>query len=258
MRITAVAVVVLALCAPRAVTAKSAGAQQWQPLVAGNSWSYGVTRDARVDGGAEPGQTVKLTGTGTTEVMGPSKLFRGADPVFEVVTSTEEKGARGQGRSTTQTSHISESRSGIYLHGQTLVGAPGVSTNLETYRPPLHLLLLPEVTGAGWTVGELRQGAMRMAMQGAIAGFENITTPTKQYQRCLKVRYTGTVTGSLSTGAADYPITRGSMEVIDWYAPGVGLVKETTQFRIQYTGAGKAAMTSTQSTTRILTRATVK
>jgi len=245
------------LLATRPVPAKSAR-QQWQPLTAGNKWSYSVAREARVVGGPEGPQSVKRTGTATTEILGPSKLFRGPDPVFEIVTTNKEQADRGPGRATTETKHIAERVGGLYLHGQLVVGAPGVSTNLETYNPPLHLLLLPETAGAKWPVGESRQGPMRLALRGEVVGFENVSTPTSTYAHCLKVRYTATVTGALPSATSARPITKGTMEIVDWYASGVGLVKETTQSRIQYRGAKNAILTSTQSTTRMLTKAEVK
>jgi len=247
--------VVLALSSGAA--GKAAG-DDWQPLEIGFSWSYGVARDNLITIGQQPGQTVHSTGTSKTEVMGRSKQFKGPGTILEVVSAYQEQASGGPARSVTVTNHLSKTEQGVFLYGQSTVGAPGVPSDLVTYRPPLQVFALPATPGLHWTVGAMRQGSMQLPTNAEVAGFESITGLTSKYDRCLKIHYTGTVSGSLPSPAGELPITGGSVDTTDYYAAGLGMVKEVSVVRVQFTLPNGMAGSSTQTTTRVLTKATVK
>jgi hypothetical protein len=84
-----------------------------------------------------------------------------------------------------------------------------------TYEPPKQYLPNPLVPGKKWEWSGNDPTQMERHEKNRVVGFENVTVAAGKF-RAMKV------TSEITSGAS--PMTKTS-----WYAPGVGLVKSTTE-----------------------------
>ena len=118
--------------------------------------------------------------------------------------------------------YFSASAEGIRVHA--VRGPDGV---LERYAPPLQHLPREVPAGAAWEMGTLRQQGLLFPTKGSIVGIERAVTDAGAFDNCLHVRFTvDSVGGSMAHNDATAKVKRGTSRIDDWYAPGVGLVRE--------------------------------
>lgn len=174
------------------------------PLAAGHRWYYDDT-----DTGA-----VSVTVTGKRQVDGAEAF---------VVRTEDSTG-------------IDEELYRRDAEGVVLLPGPDADP-LATAIGPLRLLRLPVVVGDRWTLVErvetqlpdldddlLPERAVLRA-DARVVGVESVTTPAATTAQAVHVRTTFVTTATLSTSGASVDITFTSD---DWYAPGVGLVRNVS------------------------------
>jgi len=90
------------------------------------------------------------------------------------------------------------------------------------------VILLPPAPKPGqrWDVGSFGMAGMKFDLRGEVLGFEDVRTPAGDFRRCLKLRFRGRVSGQLDVGGGSVPVENASFESVEWYAPGIGLVRE--------------------------------
>ncbi|MEP0765256.1 MAG: hypothetical protein HRF45_01770 [Fimbriimonadia bacterium] len=178
------------------------------PLTTGTSWLY------------EKRSNIASTVVGYgLEVVGQTELD--GKPAWEVVTTDADKGGRSLYRADAK---------GVYL---VAVGSPPTLLS-----PPMPLLIGPVKAGTKWSwSGEmpLSQGSIACKMEARVQGTERLLVLGKQ-EDCVKVE----TKSQLGSGKATISVVRTS-----WYAPGIGLVKEQTEYR-----DGKDRLTETVVLTR--------
>jgi hypothetical protein len=98
---------------------------------------------------------------------------------------------------------------------------------LERYAPPLQHLPRDVAAGAAWEMGTLRQQGLLFPTRGSIIGVERALTDAEAFDNCLHVRFTvDSVGGSMALNDAATKVKSGTSRIDDWYAPGIGLVRE--------------------------------
>ncbi len=178
------------------------------PLEPGTSWLYEKRSNI----------TSSAVGYGL-EVSGQTEID--GSPAWAVTTSDADKGGRSLYRVDAK---------GVYL---VAVGNPPTVLS-----PPMPLLVAPLKAGTKWSWrGELPlpQGSIACKLEARVVGTERLLVIGKQ-EECVKVE----TKSQLGTGKSAIAVVRTS-----WYASGIGLVKEQTEYR-----DGKDKLTETVLLTR--------
>jgi len=212
--------IALLLAAP-AAAARVAPESAWIPLQEGNRWSYRLSKDSviRLPGGAS--QATRSAGSADEEVTRALGPLAGAGTGYELVHRTREKDdATGAEQQRTDTTVVSAGTGGVLLHSGESEGMP-----MEIKRPVTLLPRSPQ-PGQRWDVGAFVMAGMEFDLRGEVLGFEDVRTPAGDFLRCLKLRFRGRVGGQLDVGGGSVPVEDASFESIEWYAPGIGLVRE--------------------------------
>jgi len=84
--------------------------------------------------------------------------------------------------------------------------------------------------GRRWHVSTEQIAGLKGETWGEVVGVQDARTPAGLFEKCLVVRYTGTVEGTMVVpGAGPMSISNGRVELTEWHARGIGLVlsKET-------------------------------
>ncbi len=145
----------------------------------------------------------------------------GVGATYELVHRTREKDdASGAEQQRTDTTVVSAGKAGVRLHSGESEGMP-----MQVERPVTLLPPSPQ-PGQRWDVGAIVMAGMEFNLRGEVLGFEDVRTPAGDFRRCMKLRFRGTATGQLDVGGGSVPVEDASFESIEWYAPGVGLVRE--------------------------------
>jgi hypothetical protein len=209
------------LLAGSASAARVAPESAWIPLQEGNRWSYRLSKDSviRLPGGAS--QATRSAGSAEEEVTHALGPLAGAGASYELVHRTREKDdATGAEQQRTDTTVVSADMGSVLMHSGESQGTP-----MEIKRPVTLLPRSPQ-PGQRWDVGSFVMAGMEFDLRGEVLGFEDVRTPAGDFRRCLKLRFRGRVGGQLDVGGGSVPVEDASFESIEWYAPGVGLVRE--------------------------------
>ena len=127
---------------------------------------------------------------------------------------------------TAETSVYSSEDGNVTMLGGELNGAP-----LQLLRPMVTLPAAPRA-GLKWDAGAFVAEGVRYDLRGEVIGFEDVATLAGGFSQCLKVRYTGTVSGSTTVEGMPVRLQGGIIETLVWYAAGVGSVKAVTNHRV--------------------------
>jgi hypothetical protein len=95
-------------------------------------------------------------------------------------------------------------------------------------------------------------GGMRFDLRGEVLGFEDVRTPAGDFRRCLKLRFRGRVEGQLQVGGGSVPVEDASFESVEWYAPGVGLVRERASIALSLRMPDGNRVSSEETSERLL------
>ncbi len=178
----------------------------YYPLKADMTWVY------QVSGGIfGPGKEV--------ETNFPSRELKGK----KVVPRKSEKGLESS------FTFIGEDRDGIYIFAR----QPPSAMEPIILQPPAYLIRYPIQVSTTWEVSMPKGKNDTLTLQVAIESIsETVTVPAGTFERCLKVKSVGSATDG------------GSIEVYDWYAPGVGLIKSISKFTDVFWGVKASGKTA--------------
>ena len=125
----------------------------------------------------------------------------------------------------------SEDSSGLYTHASWI---PPLQKNTEvlTFHPPLQWLPFPATVGAKWTVGDYEDHGNRVHITGEILGMDDVAAPAGKFSQCLKVRYLKQTKGTIVIQNRKTPASLDLEEMIWWFAPGVGPVRQVNTVKI--------------------------
>ncbi len=146
----------------------------------------------------------------------------GTDPAQEILT------------------YMSASAEGILVHA-----VKGPDGRLEKYMPPLRHLPRDPAAGATWEMGTIRQQGLLFPTTGSVIGLERVTTMAGVFDSCLHVRFTvEKVGGEAAADGTSMHVKQGTSRIDDWYAPGVGLVREEATSSITVESSGQSTTLS--------------
>jgi hypothetical protein len=221
----------------------------WLPLRTGERWEYRVSRDHQYTPRDADIDRVFSVGTLLRAVSAP---VGGAFPLRETLNLQPQlRDARLE----------TESREGSWSRSPAgdLLLARVVSVNRDpplesVYQPPLRWLPANVEPGARWRVGTLRWDGTEYALEAEALGFEDVEEGTSRWERCLKVRYAGPISGTTPIHTGPTAIRSGRIEQVVWFARGVGIVRETvtTEGEIDVPPDGATARVSELQTRRLV------
>ncbi len=189
-------------------------------------WSYQLTRTRTLTLPDGQAQESRIEGRTVEEVTRSLGSVAGAKRAFEVITSTSASDVATQlPESTTQKSVVSSQDGSLTMHTGEIDGAP-----IRVLRPLVSIPSAPR-PGMKWDAGALIADGLRFELRGEVIGLENVTTRAGSFSNCLKIRYTGTVSGSTTMEGVQFELRGGSIETLEWFAAGVGAVKTAMSFR---------------------------
>jgi hypothetical protein len=200
------------------------------PIVQGASWTYKGTDI--INSSAPTAFTNVMTVSGTQNVNG--------------VTTTVFSESNPLNTGTPDTSLLQMTNRGVYEW--TDVASGTLSNPYYILQFPIRLgalfKQLDNVHLAAWgdLDGDGINEAATVNSEATVAGFENITVVAGAFSNAAKVITTAKFSGSISSNGTGYLVTITMME---WYAPGIGLVKRITQTDVQL-GAGSGGETVTE------------
>ena len=235
------------LAAGPALAAPVAPESAWIPLQEGNRWSYRLSKDTviRLPGGAS--QATRSAGSAVDEVSRALGPFAGARAAYELVLRTREKDdAGGAELQRTDTTVVSADTGRVILHGGESQGTP-----MQILRPVTLLPRSPE-PGQRWDVGAFEMSGLEFDLRGEVLGFEDVRTPAGDFRRCLKLRFRGRVGGRLDVGGGGVPVENASFESVEWYAPGIGLVRERASIALSLRMPDGNRVSSQETSERVL------
>jgi hypothetical protein len=199
---------------------------EWYPLEKGNRWSYQLTRRRILTLPGGEARESRIEGRTVEEVTRGLGNVAGTKRAFEVVTSTSGEDVATQlQESTTQKSVVSSKGGILTMHTGEIDGAP-----IRVLRPMVSIPSAPR-QGMKWDAGALIAEGLRFDLRGEVIGFEDVTTLAGSFSKCLKIRYTGTVSGSTTVEGMQIGLQGGTVDNLVWFAAGVGSVKTVTSFR---------------------------
>jgi len=192
----------------------NAFAEVWQPLEVGHHWTYSISQTQRVELGGQLVGTEHKAGRILRDVVREGRRNDVPVPLF-VVDDVRRWGNAEIERISTLTAE----RGGALLEYGFDQGK-GVTIH------PRPLIQVPAQIKGGltWDVGDFALDGLQVAMSGEVLGLQNARTPAQTFERCLKVRYRGKVSGLVDLAHGRLPVRAGTFEVTQWFAPDVGLV----------------------------------
>ena len=211
----------------RAAAEPEEDSSRYFPLSEGREWEYSLVKD-RVT--REPGEhkMLKIKGTVTETVVGPSLLLERRPPAYQLkVVLHETVGDLGVEFDATYLQHVSADGTYVLLHalqpvveGQEAPPKPKVdelgAVVYQLVEPPDSVDGYHRVTVLG-TEFDLRTTDDRL---------DAVQTPAGSFDGCLKIVQKGDVRGTVP-GDRPMKIINGTLERTSWFAPGVGLVRQT-------------------------------
>lgn len=210
-------------------------AEIWTPASVGNEWSYRISETTRYSIGGEAISRESKTGRYLREITETSHHANVPVPVFVFEEVRAWKGAAASNR----TSSLGALRSGAFLEY-----AMDAGEGLTLHESPLIYVPAGVKGGMSWEVGTLELQGLKVELQGEILGLQTARTPAGPFERCLKIRYTGAVSGLVELENGRLPVRKGQLDMTHWFAPGVGLVMAEETIRMDLLTA-QGTMTST-------------
>lgn len=202
-------------------TAFAEGERDYFPLTVGRSWNYSYTKSRTVISGPEK-SVEKRAGAIQDDVTRISTDFQPAGQVFVVERKLLERDEAGKETKVRAELHYSVDDGGVHLHGQSSAGVAGKSGALKTYSPAQLVLKLPLSSMPKPTSPTDPAATFRFDPVPRSQSVETITVKAGTFTDCLKIEFSGPISGSLPNGIA---IKSGTASQIGWYAKGIGIVK---------------------------------
>lgn len=210
-------------------------AETWTPASVGDEWSYRISETVQYSIGGEAISQESKTGRYLREI---SELAHHANLPASVFVFDElrewKSGAEDDRAISFQAAY----------RGAFLEYAVDVGEGVVVHERPLLYLPASVKSGVSWDVGTLELNGLTIEMRGEILGLQTAKTPSGPFERCLKVRYTGPISGFIELEDGRLPIRKGQLEMTHWLAPGVGLVMAEETLRVDLLTA-HGTMTST-------------
>ncbi len=222
------------LLSPRASAGEDVA--RWMPLGIGSRWVYDSHSESRASLG-ELQHAAEMTGEVVVTVEGVAQ----SDPDVRVMRSfIRNQTQLGNEITVVRTDHLSYSDGSLLWHANGLeqAGAFFETRSLDRLDPPHVLLKSPFARGMRWRVGSRTsdhyefEGEQVPLMGEEIesaeyASVETVTTPAGTFDDCLKVVYRTTVSATLPANQAPDAGGSGVEQRIEWFAPGIGVVKRS-------------------------------
>lgn len=213
-------VFVLATALFAASAATRAAGDPFLPLGAGARWEYEIHRDHTY---RPVGDKTDRTFRSGTDVLAHVRAIETDGKVIHELRKHREEKSMGPGLP--PSSEVSTERwantSGLLLYAIEPTGGAAVR-----FDPPLQMLPPTPELGSRWRVGTYRSRDLAIPLEGEIVGWEDLDDGAIPYAGCLKVRYRGSVSGSVSGDTGPAKIQNVRLERVAWWKPGVGLVRE--------------------------------
>ncbi len=247
----------IALCALAALSACAAGGgpelEEYMPLQASAPLTYAVEERNEYRPSNRDPWVAQIRGS-QVEAYRPAtsqEIERFGGGASSLVAKTSRRTDGDSGAVEEITLFFSRGDAGLLLHGS----HDGYGLQ-ELYEPPLKVAPDRLPAGSRWEMGALRQRGMVFPTAGEVLGVEDVATEAGVWRGCLHLAYrVENASGGVGEGAGALALTSGSSRIQRWYAPGVGLVKETSDTALS--GAGGDGSTLDISATRtVLLQAT--
>ena len=178
-------------------------------------WSYQLTRTRTLTLPDGQAQESRIEGRTVEEVTRSLGSVAGAKRAFEVITSTSASDVATQlPESTTQKSVVSSQDGSLTMHTGEIDGAP-----IRVLRPLVSIPSAPR-PGMKWDAGALIADGLRFELRGEVIGLENVTTRAGSFSNCLKIRYTGTVSGSTTMEGVQFELREAASKPWSGSPPG--------------------------------------
>jgi len=210
-------------------------AQTWMPAAVGNEWRYRITETAEYAIGGQAVSQESKSGSYLREITKQDLHANVPVPVFVFEEVRKWKGGSEDGHT---------SSLGALSRGAFLEFAMDTGEGLTLHENPLVYVPASVKGGMSWEVGTLELNGLTVKMQGEILGLQTARTPAGAFERCLKVRYTGALGGMIELEDGRLPVRDGQLDMLHWFAPGVGLVMAEESIRMDLLTA-QGTMTST-------------
>jgi len=218
----------------------TAFAKNWQPIDVGHNWAYSISQSNVVEIGGQVVNSDRKRGKIRRAVVREGRRSEIPVPVFVVEETRDWKGSEAEHYVT-----LTAERAGALLEY-----AVDTGEGLNFHANPLIQVPASIKGGMKWDVGSFSMNGLEVTMEGEILGVQNAKTKARTYERCLKVRYTGKLSGILEVPEGRLPVRGGSLEVTQWFAPDVGVVlaEESVSMAI-LTAQGLMEVTTTDNYT---------
>lgn len=218
----------LALAPRPAVAADSVAPEpphvvRWLPADPGNRWTYVYTRERRrvMDGAQENVESMKGMLVDQVVATAP-QVAPGAVEIQSTLRGREESAAADVVE--TRRVVLSSGGAGFRVFERE---APNPLTGEQQrvrFSPPLEGLEVGAKPSEPWRAGVAQAGDLRIEYQAEILGVQDAQTPAGLYEKCLVVRTTANMTGTVHVDGQAFDLDGGTSVTTEWYAPGVGRV----------------------------------
>lgn len=120
----------------------------------------------------------------------------------------------------------------VHLHTHTEEGAT------HEFQPPLLFLDAPLQPGRRWEMGTFHSGGLDIQVAAEVTGREAVPDAPDDSQSALRVRYTGSVSGSMEGESGEHSVRQGSYERDLWLVRGEGPVREVVEIELELRSPG--------------------
>ncbi|MEZ4215683.1 MAG: hypothetical protein R3E88_04330 [Myxococcota bacterium] len=213
----------------------ASGGEAWMPVDVGLYKRFVHRQDRDYTTGGMSLGVDRMVGTREERVVAAGA--DAGDAAAEIRISTELRGDESQVSRETKRVFVSPTSSAYVVHGWDAV-ADGEQYRLRYPRPAV-VLDEKAAVGKRWHVSSESVGGLAGETWGEVVGLQDARTPAGRFEKCLVVRYTGTVTGEIEIpGAGRMQVTDGEVVVTEWHARGIGLVLSQERLRETLVGEG--------------------
>ncbi|MCP5070055.1 MAG: hypothetical protein GY946_26090 [bacterium] len=195
--------------------ARTAIAETWMPASVGDEWAYRISETSIYTIGGQQVSRLSKSGRYSKEIARQDHLANEPVPIFVF----EDVRKWTDGSDDSRTTSLGAMRGGAFLEFGMDAG-----DGLTMHENPLVYVPASVKGGMTWEVGTLELNGLTVQMQGEILGLQAAKTPAGPFERCLKVRYTGEVSGMIELDDGRLPVRTGQLDMTHWFAPGIGLV----------------------------------
>jgi len=203
--------------------------------VAGHRWVYELHRDRTYQPLEKSIDRSFETGRSVVTVRAARKGPKGA---FEMIQRNASRPLTGGDVTTSLTSNVVTFGGELLLHASGEL-ASDADLPANDYAPPLRML--PTVAnGESWSVGTWRSGNLSVALRGEVQALD----AEPDCPGCIRVRYSGTIEGTVAMDLGPAAVDSGRLERIVWMKRGVGVVRDetTTETEVQLPDKSKVRL----------------